>query len=413
MKKQIAAFLCLVLVACSAPTPDKENSLPSPLQTAIPATAIPANASLPVATKTFPPATPVPAPTSLDMLHVGQALTITALYQMNASFGWGLEPGGHLLRTANEGETWRDVSPPGGFISADGFFPLTAKTAWVVPVSWCPAGMHICRAPQQDVVVWHTIDGGKNWQAGMPIDLGVSQLFFPSLYFLDAKNGWLLAELHRDEDDAAGSRELFRTTDGGATWRLLSDFTALPPFGAGLVFIDESVGWMGTSPLHDPLSVYQTTDGGHTWAAHPLSTSSFSGMDVSCRLDLTYIFWRSVGVGISCKNGPLPFYTWTSNSGQVWRTRSASGNEFFLDTERGWRMVSPAVGRPNLLQKTIDGGLTWSNLRAVEWQAVQLDFTDDNLGWGVAHIADRIALVHTSDGGMNWVEFKPVINRER
>src|SRR5690348_8238003 len=139
MKNWMLAVFSLLLAGCAGapawvatphvivPATRVSPSLIPPTLTLAPARTI-----LPVLTAT--PASPVDTPVPLPVLRAGQPVTITQLYQMNASFGWGLEPAGHLLRTANEGETWRDVSPPAGSIFGPGFFPLTAKTAWVVPV---------------------------------------------------------------------------------------------------------------------------------------------------------------------------------------------------------------------------------------------------------------------------------------
>ena len=83
---------------------------------------------------------------------------------------------------------------------------------------------------------------------------------------------------------AAGSSEkyLFRTTDGGATWKLISQTTLgnpTPQAGVGelpngngvvqILFLDDTNGWMGlTSP---GANLYRSQDGGVTWTESPSS----------------------------------------------------------------------------------------------------------------------------------------------
>ncbi len=65
--------------------------------------------------------------------------------------------------------------------------------------------------------LFHTIDGGSNWSAvsgsGIP-----SGEFFLRVDFVDAQNGWVLTT---PDDSTWSPLNLFRTTDGGASWTQL------------------------------------------------------------------------------------------------------------------------------------------------------------------------------------------------
>jgi photosystem II stability/assembly factor-like uncharacterized protein len=382
---------------------------------------IQASAATRVPTATvYPGLTPSNNP-PLPVLQAGQPVTITDLYQMNASFGWGMEPGGHLLRTANEGETWRDVTPPAGIVSADGLFPLGADSAWVTAASWPRSSTELSNPAGPVAVVWHTADGGKHWQASQPIPLGWptheadSWQLFPSLYFINASTGWLWAHLApANSADPSTFNKLFRTLDGGLTWELVADNRDLPPGGGGLVFLDDRIGWTGDSQgsASGHPAVYKTLDGGRTWEIHSFSSSvELPDPFPLCRVDVTYIFWHAVGVNIPCQGGAVPFYAWTSGEGQVWRMWPASGNESFLDGDTGWRMFSPGPGQANLVQQTLDGGQTWKTLCAVDWQDVHFSFisADKRLGWAVVRKDDHILLMHTNNGGRYWYEIRSVM----
>jgi photosystem II stability/assembly factor-like uncharacterized protein len=93
---------------------------------------------------------------------------------------------------------------------------------------------------------------------------------------------------------AAGSSEklLFRTSDGGASWTLLSQTTlGNPPLEPGigelpngnaaeaLFFVDEQHGWLGLSSPGQNL--FRTDDGGVTWSEVPVLPPGLPVLDVS------------------------------------------------------------------------------------------------------------------------------------
>ncbi len=120
---------------------------------------------------------------------------------------------------------------------------------------------------------------------GQPLSPGVS-------FALNADTKWQLCV----DGAAAGSSEkyLFHTTDGGATWKLISQTTLgnpTPQAGVGqlpngngisvILFLDDTNGWMGlTSP---GVNLYRSQDGGVDWtevpvipAAVPITSITFS-----------------------------------------------------------------------------------------------------------------------------------------
>src|SRR5262249_1274511 len=111
-----------------------------------------------------------------------------------------------------------------------------------------------------DGVIWHTIDGGKNWER-LPSGQRSS---FQSLHFLDPYVGWVVG---REELPGGGSvGVVLYTKDGGQSWRRLLN-NSLP--GLHLVrFVDEKTGFIaGEGSDQFPSGVFATTDGGATW--HP------------------------------------------------------------------------------------------------------------------------------------------------
>ncbi len=108
-------------------------------------------------------------------------------------------------------------------------------------------------------VIWHTIDGGKNWERQ---STGV-RASLRSLYFLNPFVGWVVGreELPLGKGSAG---VLLLTTDGGVHWRRLAPRT-MPGLNQ-IRFIDEKIGFaVGDATDQFPSGVFTTKDGGKSW----------------------------------------------------------------------------------------------------------------------------------------------------
>jgi len=67
------------------------------------------------------------------------------------------------------------------------------------------------------------------------------------------------------------------------------------------------------------------------------------------------------------------------------------------------QMIDPLKGYyiSGKIYSTQDGGNTWKTINPVSWSG-QPDFIDFNHGWAVARNGEQIALVQTTNGGVNW-----------
>ena len=65
--------------------------------------------------------------------------------------------------------------------------------------------------------LFHTIDGGSNWSAVSGYGLPTGE-YFLKVDFVDSQNGWVLTT---PDDSTWTPLNLFRTTDGGASWTQL------------------------------------------------------------------------------------------------------------------------------------------------------------------------------------------------
>lgn len=365
-----------------------------------------------------------------SLAALGTPGELVSINMLSETQGWALAKG-KVLRTADGGEHWAAVTPPG----------LTSNP-WDVKCAFYDADhawLAVRNDDQQGRTVYHTTDGGRNWKEAIVHTKNNSLIYGSYLDFIDSNRGWLLLEPEHGMSSLPG--ELYRTSDGGEHWSEVASSGGFGPagenglpFSGPFSFRDDLSGWIGGrqgaafAPDH---SLYMTTDGGRTWRPQdlPLPSSLASGkLDV----DTPPEFFPAGG-----QQGVLPvvfvpdsgktsdyatiFYT-TADSGRTWRERAslpATGPASFLTARNWWAwrkepdaagLAAPARGE---LYRTTDGGENWTVLepagdlaRALEKgeKVRQLDFVTDKAGWLLLTTADGrgTELLRTTDGGSTW-----------
>lgn len=221
-----------------------------------------------------------------------------------------------------------------------------------------------------DGTIVATSDGGSTWTpqtSGTTSDLkGVA--------FANPLTGWAVGD----------GGKLLATITGGATWSPrssgttwdLDDVEALSPTTAVAVGLD---------------GVFKTTDGGSTWK-HP--TAGLGDADWLRGVDfMSPDYGWAVGWSGTVVR--------TTNGGTTW-TKQNSGVDVdlesvcFLDSQRGW-----AVGWGGTVIGTTDGGVTWSLVGVPTSQDLNdIVFVGAELGWIVGYSG---TVLTTTDGGTTWI----------
>ena len=366
---RLALMIGLFLTACGSraatePIPTFDPNRPTATLAptlAPPATDAPATDTAEPATAT-PEASPTAEAEADSIVHLtpGTAVTLAALDMLDATTGWAIGGpgplGDHVLRTTDGGETWADVTPPepasaaapfGQAIDAHGYFP-SADSAWVVYGA-------IDTSVSTAIQVWHTTDAGESWTGSEPIDageLGVSDFFAPSdLHFVDEQTGWFMAHLGvgMNHDYIA----LYQTTDGGVTWAPVFGPQSEGPQSCGktgLRFVDAQNGWLtgdcqGVAP---GLFLYRSSDAGATWQPEELpppesAADIFTRQDAGCGTNsVTFFDAQTAKLAVSClllSTDPiesLAFVYTTTDGGESWTSSPAPS--------RGLSFLDPQVG---------------------------------------------------------------------
>lgn len=302
---------------------------------------------------------------------------------------------GQIYKTVNSGTSWQERSA--GF-DIGGYRYLAV-----------PANNIIFIAGQNGVI--KSTDGGQNWAEVTPAATDVQWV---SISFVDASTGWL----------GGKNGEVFRTTNGGTTWNLIS--TGVLDDQVHLSFLNTSLGYAGVFR-----KLFKTTDGGETWSLllpnafgshiHDLNIISPNNLVVSQGLRTYYSEDGGVSVNLV---SPTPYTVnnfglatlpdgrvWLassyhtvafSNNGGISYTDQIPGNKntlqflSFTDQQTGW-----AGGTGGAMLKTTNGGDTWTDL-SLDDPAFEELYDGHTFSADEVWACGRNFIVRTTDGGDSW-----------
>jgi photosystem II stability/assembly factor-like uncharacterized protein len=422
--RKVILFLFVVLLVSAC---DQFSLLPaSPGLTPAPPTFPPTDTAIPP-TETPIPATVTPIPpteTPLPLSPSPSGIHFTSLSMLDALDGWAeaLDADGvpTLLRTADGGRTWVDVTPPNASLGFSGGVYLDARTAW----AWLyDTSSHKYRLAG-------TTDGGAAWTVlNDSVDKFERAVFYSASFGQGMVWGVGAGQAHVS---------LSTTHDGGATWERVTWGSS--PSGPSLFEPDilHLCNICGDSLYFDPLRlivtngnqasepssvfpVHLSLDGGKTWQVRGLALPAGPFEESWIGSGAAAFFgdrdgWLSVELTTEdFSRHALAFYR-SADDGRSWTFKS------LLETGGGGppRFVSlqdAYANSANMLYLTHDGAQTWQQIdlaaslgiSSPDSRVQQVEFVDPLTGWVLVGLNDvQVALHHTADGGLTWTALTPV-----
>ncbi|HLJ58279.1 MAG TPA: hypothetical protein VKZ50_00935 [bacterium] len=302
-----------------------------------------------------------------------------------------------LLRTDDGGVHWTDVTPPGRASIADAAHAFLGGSA---------AWIAVAPGAAATVDVFRTTNGGRTWRRAVATAQNVGQMVFA-----DARRGWMTVDL--DNAMSSEALRLLHTEDGGVTWTEVARTdlpvdpvrSGLPISGdkSGFAFLDATTGWItGYVPRDNYTYLYTTTNGGRTWRFETLPLPTGMGT-VQVGLNPPAVFAPSEAVLTAQLNGarvPLTLVYVTHDAGAHWVFTAPVPANTPVSSFLTARVGWMSSG--TTLYATRDAGHHWTiePPSGVFRDVAELDFVSETAGWAVIRSAPF--LLKTSDGGRTW-----------
>jgi photosystem II stability/assembly factor-like uncharacterized protein len=323
----------------------------------------------------------------------GTTENIRQVFFTDVNHGWAITYDPLLFATTDGGETWFQQLPGFAQCYFSSMYFIDNLNGWIVGNTWGDYGL-----------ILHSADGGNTWQAqDTTLYTLYSACFYDPLHgFIAGEDGKLFRTTNGGVDWTEQNLPVFRnifstcraggnlgwvsgedgaimhTADGGISWTEQSSGIKEDVYGS--CFVDESNGWVaGMTGIH------HTDDGGDEWELQ------YQGF-------FNDIFFTSLSHGWAA--GPLGKIVNTTNGGIDWNIRNSGVTEylecvFFSDGQHGW-----VCGRNGIILATTDGGLNWALQTTNTLKDLySLQFVNSNEGWVVG---DDGTVLHTTSGGEYW-----------
>lgn len=248
---------------------------------------------------------------------------------------WLARDTARISRSLDDGRTWTHMTLPNTDVSVLSVYAFDKDRAFVGtggPQSLMNTGSGH---------IWKTTDGGASWR---PVLYGIDSRF-GNMHFWNQDRGITVAQGVGDSSD------VYITSDGGETWSHVPQrLNARIPFYNTMQFIDAQYGWFASSNYYSSsdASVFRTVDGGVTWE------EKSAGSDVDFVSDIA-----------------------------------------FVDPMKGW-LVDDVAGR---IRRTISGGGRWLSAFYPMAGERLVGLYADPVSRAVWVLSDEYAWVSKDDGG--------------
>ncbi len=254
------------------------------------------------------------------------------------------------------------------------------KTGWV-------AGADVLEDFENPGFIGYSFNGGKSWHKSeikIPAEL-------TGIYFLDADHGW-----------AIGQKGLITNTTNGKDWDI--QISKVDTTLRSIYFVNKDVGYA----VGENQTILSSKNGGRTWKVLDGGIVGNVGDDETSMFNAMQFLDESTGwiAGIRvfpAKKQQKTIIQKTIDGGQTW-TLQETGKEdiiediFFIDESNGW-----AVGENGLILHTNNSGKTWTDqMSGTEETIRSVAFADSKVGWAVGGDFGVGVILSTTDGGQSW-----------
>jgi len=302
---------------------------------------------------------------------------------LDGTHGWALGSHG-LFWTSDAGASWSSVAPPVPSATPEalnGVAFLPDGHGWTVESESASA-----------VRVWRRV--GSTWTSTLlhPPAPVTGEYGPASLSFVDPMHGWFL--LDGGSHGPFSPATLWRTTDGGRNWSLMS-----APGSGVLHFVSPSLGFLASRPNGPHAGgLYVTHDGGVSWTQAPLPSSVIVEQPPAVAGGVATVVAPNLArTAASVFTSTDDGRSWTVTA-QIPAPSEATGLSWTAagsSVELVWSTVRGAA-----VAQSADGGRTFTDRSAAGIaQALSVSAPDAHQVWAVSAVG---VLLASDDAGATW-----------
>ena len=299
----------------------------------------------------------------------GRSATVTGVPGKPDLYYFGATGGG-VWRTTDAGETWDNIS--------DGFFGGSIGSVSVSEsdpnVIYVGGGENTVRGNvSYGYGAWKSVDAGKTWTPiGLDNSRHISRI---RIHPTDPNIAWaaVMGDLYKSNDD----RGVYKTTDGGMTWRKVL-FANADAGAVDLILDPNNYRIMYASTWNIRRTPYSLSSGGPGSALWKSTDGGETWTDISANKGLPKGVWGIVGVTVSPANSDRIWAIIENNDGGVFRSDDAGATWTKVNSDRNLRQRAWYYSRiyadpkdPEVVyvmnvsyQKSTDGGRTFRGANA-------------------------------------------------
>ncbi|HPQ98987.1 MAG: glycosyl hydrolase [Lewinellaceae bacterium] len=299
----------------------------------------------------------------------GRSATVTGVPGKPDLYYFGATGGG-VWRTTDAGETWENIS--------DGFFGGSIGSVSVSEsdpnVIYVGGGENTVRGNvSYGYGAWKSVDAGKTWtHIGLDNSRHISRI---RIHPTDPNIAWaaVMGDLYKSNDD----RGVYKTTDGGMTWRKVL-FANADAGAVDLILDPNNYRIMYASTWNIRRTPYSLSSGGPGSALWKSTDGGETWTDISANKGLPKGVWGIVGVTVSPANSDRIWAIIENNDGGVFRSDDAGATWTKVNSDRNLRQRAWYYSRiyadpkdPEVVyvmnvsyQKSTDGGRTFRGANA-------------------------------------------------
>jgi photosystem II stability/assembly factor-like uncharacterized protein len=273
--------------------------------------------------------------------------------------------------------------------------------------------------------VWKTTDGGSHWT---PLTDSQSTLFMGALAVAPSDPNTIYAGTGEADNsgDSYYGRGVLRSTDAGATWKLLgiSHFDrrtiskiVVSPTDPKTVYVALAAdGTNGVSTSSPGTGIWKSTDGGSTWTN---TTTKISTTEEYSDLAMDPLNPQTLYAAVGSYYGTSVNGIYkTTDGGKTWMAAgnapkgSNNGNTKIAlaptnDQVAYASIADPSTGSLSKMMKSVDGGVTWQQLAATPNYMGAQGWYDSTLAVdpsspNTVYAAGQDSVLRSLNGGLTW-----------